>query len=918
MDVAARSDSYLRRIAENLLEFQRGGDFCDVIVQLAGVELGAHSAVLAATSPPLRKLLAAAGKQDPRMSIIRLDGYDDVDVARLWLEFVYTGRCRLGSEKQLAEVRELCGVMRMPEPVCESSAPSSGLVGPDERSADLVYKKSCNNSELNADLTMHTENFGSPEAEEDNHCKNSVESISFEGIPQAIRRKESVDSSSVSLEERPLVVEPVTLDREKAVIPDNEKSHDDFHVPATRDTSDLESSSDCDQSPHPGSLSQTVGAPFPNVSASNSVRLSEPTRPNFGESFPGVVTSTQSGFRDSTATPPSDGCHGKKCNVCGHPCIVDACDGKAGETQTDIPFRCKCLDRGKWVVKSNGLKVKTRQEKAVQRTSRKRVHCCGLCSKAFGTHSGLFGHLSKQHPVTLLNETHCGICRNSFTSASDFLNHVIVFGGSNQNLRSSGRVCIKLSEGKARVLGIDGVSAAKRGGPRKKMPRAPDSESSSQVRLKLKMDPLELKMGSHKCPVCLEVFWTHASLYRHTAQHDFLHIAGECRPTCGICQTSFDDVSQLVEHVTSKAGQAALQKDDSIVASGDRKESAGVAAQQVFDCGYCDRSFESRSGLRSHVNMHLNGRPHKCPSCGNDFRFAKHLASHARMFHKISICSKCGINCSCSQEELKASEADGGDPTSRGKAFLTCHDCRKVFQSRKGYVNHRHIHDGVKSFVCEFCGRVFNRKDRLASHRSTHVSKAFPCTFCEKHFLSPARLREHTRTHSGECPLVCSHCGLRFRTRSALRVHFVRKHSPLLHGLKVVNFKCDVCARQFSSRTYLTMHRRWHSGRLRTFKCDVCRRGFYDACGLRSHMAMHAESREQPFLCYTCNKGFTSRGNLQTHVLSHGKDHSFVCERCNKGFKFKGHLNIHRKVDCRIGLCDGDIEFASEEVVVDV
>lgn len=737
---------------------------------------------------------------------------------------------------------------------------------------------------------------------------------------------------SESLEERPLVIESV--DHRKAVVPNNEKFDDNSQIIAAHDTSDLESSSDCNESQRPCSLSQTVCTSFPIVSTSNSVHLSNTTHNNFGKSFP-VVTSTQIDFQDSTATPvpnnldstatPDNGCHTEKCNVCGYRRIVDACDGKAGKTQT-VRFHCKCLDRDEMVIKLNGLDVKTRREKVAKKRSRKRVHACGLCSRAFGTHSGLFGHLSRQHPAMSLSETRCGICERSFVSASEFLNHVIVFGGSNRNLKSSGRVDLTLFEGNAKVLGIDEIFTGNRGSrPRKNMLVVPESGSSSQVHLEFKTGSLELKMGSHKCPICLEVFWTHASLYRHTAQHEFLHVIGGCLPTCGICQTSFGDVSQLVEHVTSKAGQAALQKDDGTIASGALKELPSVApTRQVFDCSYCDRSFASRSGLRSHVNMHLNGRPHKCPSCGNEFRFAKHLASHARMFHNISICSKCGVNCSCSEEELKASEADSGDPKSKAKV-LTCQDCPKVFQSRKGYLNHRHVHDGAKSFVCEFCGRAFNRKDRLVSHRSTHVSKAFPCAFCEKRFLSPSRLQEHTRTHSGESPLACSHCGLCFRTSSTLRVHFVRKHSSL-HGLKVVNFKCDVCARQFSSRTYLNMHLKWHSGRQRTIKCDICRRGFYDANGLRRHMAVHVESRERPFLCYTCNKGFTSRGNLQTHVLSHKKDHSFVCEDCNKGFKFKGRLKRHRKVDCRIDLCDMnaitrtdcDIGFACEEVVVDV
>lgn len=607
-----------------------------------------------------------------------------------------------------------------------------------------------------------------------------------------------------------------------------------------------------------------------------------------------------------------------KCKSCGGTRFIDVRTDKAGELQT-FPVSYKCLECSDLILTAEGLELDQRlHRKNALKTSQRNIHTCKLCSRAFGTHSGLFGHLAK-HPLLLFNETSCGICKSSFADADEFLNHVVVYGGSNQNQRSAGSSSLKFPEIKTEIF-----SDAKKSDGDVKGGRLTPGKFECDLSGIVRHD---LKMGSHKCLVCKESFWTHASLYRHGSLHEFLHIVEGTLPSCGICQTVFENVTQLQEHVTSKAGLAVFSQGDSKVSAASKKKI--VATRKVFECSHCGRSFGNKGGLQSHVKMHVDGRPHKCPSCGDSFRFSKHLSSHARMYHNVFICSKCGLDCLCTVEEARALETAHQKVKALTKRF-SCVECQKTFCTQKGLLNHKVVHDSTKNFICEICGLGFRRPDRLANHKFMHDSKPYPCRFCSKCFLTAIRLEEHTRTHTGESPLVCSHCGQHFKARSALRVHLVRKHSTL-HQLKVVAHKCSICGRQFSSKAYLLLHIKWHGGKFRAYRCHVCNRAFYDPYAVRKHMVVHAELRERPFLCYTCGKGFTTRGNLKTHAASHKNEKLFFCVYCSKGFKFKSNLNKHLKVHQRFSSSgrdamtdaasgfsknDDDLEYTCEEEVV--
>lgn len=68
---------------------------------------------------------------------------------------------------------------------------------------------------------------------------------------------------------------------------------------------------------------------------------------------------------------------------------------------------------------------------------------------------------------------------------------------------------------------------------------------------------------------------------------------------------------------------------------------------------------------------------------------------------------------------------------------------------------HLKIHSGVKSYLCEMCGRTFALKSYLRSHKQLHHpekehSKPFSCCLCAYTAHSKNQLVVHERTHTGE------------------------------------------------------------------------------------------------------------------------------------------------------------------------
>ena len=72
---------------------------------------------------------------------------------------------------------------------------------------------------------------------------------------------------------------------------------------------------------------------------------------------------------------------------------------------------------------------------------------------------------------------------------------------------------------------------------------------------------------------------------------------------------------------------------------------------------------------------------------------------------------------------------------------------------------------------------------------------------------------------------------------------------------------CVVCGSNFSNRSNLRQHERFHIG---DTKYTCCERGFASQANLQRHRcSVHGETKSH--VCTTCNKGFSTNADLRRH-----------------------------------------------------
>ncbi|KAG0716477.1 Gastrula zinc finger protein XlCGF26.1 [Chionoecetes opilio] len=131
--------------------------------------------------------------------------------------------------------------------------------------------------------------------------------------------------------------------------------------------------------------------------------------------------------------------------------------------------------------------------------------------------------------------------------------------------------------------------------------------------------------------------------------------------------------------------------------------------------------------------------------------------------------------------------------------------------------------------VCNICGKVLSRGDKLKNHIRTHTNNfPFHCDTCGQGFLRSEGLRVHTRIHTGERPYVCI-----------------------------------VCSKGYTRKDKLTRHAVVHTGE-RPFVCQHCGKSFTRKDKLQRHEMIHKV--DKPFTCVPCNLEFVRQETFNAHM----------------------------------------------------
>ncbi|KAG5675157.1 hypothetical protein PVAND_005083 [Polypedilum vanderplanki] len=193
-----------------------------------------------------------------------------------------------------------------------------------------------------------------------------------------------------------------------------------------------------------------------------------------------------------------------------------------------------------------------------------------------------------------------------------------------------------------------------------------------------------------------------------------------------------------------------------------------------------------------------------------------------------------------------------------------------------------------KQIVCEVCGELID-EDKYKRHiKNGHKDKRdFRCDICAKEFTSNYNLQYHIAHHLNERNFICNECPRAYNTSADLVQH------QRIHEKQRDPYKCEECNLFFEIRSRYNTHMRIHKTTVKGPKvCPVCNKNVMDV--KRHHDTVHMNIRNHE--CDFCFKKFNKKSGLERHVLTvHEKQKNFICEICNAAFGEKSLMLRHIK-----------------------
>ncbi|KAJ6640607.1 PR domain zinc finger protein 5 [Pseudolycoriella hygida] len=252
------------------------------------------------------------------------------------------------------------------------------------------------------------------------------------------------------------------------------------------------------------------------------------------------------------------------------------------------------------------------------------------------------------------------------------------------------------------------------------------------------------------------------------------------------------------------------------------------------NCAVCNKTFSTLQQIRRHeLEVHLMKEDRKKVICITSSRNVESAKTQPGL---CEICNKTFRN-------IKSHKSNHLPPEVitlvEGRLQYRCLKCELLLSTKKSYLDHVHrdCNNGEslensnyaahhltlrtqKTFLCNICGHVFNRKHSLQIHQlSVHAKKRdFKCQFCEKSFSTEYLKKCHEKKHLGMSEVICDLCGFKFTCKQILRKHIMGVHQNYRP------FQCQLCDKRFKTSHSRNYHVNTHgnpNGRKRGLNKDI-------------------------------------------------------------------------------------------------
>ncbi|KAH8379595.1 hypothetical protein KR009_005914, partial [Drosophila setifemur] len=422
------------------------------------------------------------------------------------------------------------------------------------------------------------------------------------------------------------------------------------------------------------------------------------------------------------------------------------------------------------------------------------------------------------------------------------------------------------------------------------------------------------------CPICQQKFKKHSKYEEHMKHHNEL-LPFQCSEDS--CKKGFTTSGALRLHVdyahTKKSNEIPCTVEGcrllfprlrllTIHLKKVHNQTRVNAPRGDQPCGECGMVFRCPVALKKHMYKHTGEElPYPCNICGKGFHInsalKNHLLRHAGI--KNYVCPYCGVGKTTRQEWSKHIL------THTQEKQFKCEICDHATHTKRALDSHvKIVHEKVRNFACQYCGKTFGKSHACKIHEMTHTGeKRCECKVCGKKFLYTESLTKHLKIHEksveraletyrqrqgdGEAQVdtdqllkVCAEsvATIPRDPRRVERVDLAQLAGTMVNPIPTVQLPPS----EVPTRTKFVQKEGMHL-------CPGCSQGFNNLGNMKRHYkSVHEKVKD--FECRFCSRRFANSQSLKQHEWIHTGEKPYECRNCGTHFRQEAALIRHQKI----------------------